>query len=241
LRIRPLLLLIATLALAGCGLSSGEQSSSSGTGAGAQPTEPSLRPPLSRSYAALGASETYGVGAIPHTSGYAYLVARALHAHPYINTGIPGTTVDAGYQSELTDALGRRPRLATVFFGVNDLRAGVDRASFLGDLHDLVATLRQARTQVIIVGVPDVSLLPAVRRQHISGVNTTVASWNRGMRAIARQTGAHYLDLTAFTHTLATHSNYIAPDGLHPSTIGHRRLARIVLNAIHQWHLWSTS
>jgi acyl-CoA thioesterase I len=232
---RCLFALVAVLMLAGCGLASGASGSPT---AGPQPTEPSLRPPLPASYAALGASETYGVGAVPHTDGYAYLVARALHAHPFIDTGIPGTTIDAGYESELTDALEKRPRLATVFFGVNDLRAGVDTSSFLGDLHDLVVTLRQARAQVIIVGVPDVSLLPAVRGQHISGVNTIVASWNTGMQRIARQTGAHYLDLAAFTHTLATHPRYIASDGLHPSTAGHRRLAKIVVAAIQHWQLW---
>src|SRR5947209_7374573 len=97
--------------LAGCGATSSGTPTGTASGAAAQPTEPSLRPPLPHSYASLGASETYGIGAVPHTDGYAYLVARGLHAHPYINTGIPGTTLDAGYESELTNALQKRPAL----------------------------------------------------------------------------------------------------------------------------------
>jgi acyl-CoA thioesterase-1 len=229
------LFFLVVLSLAGCGQSSAGSSPST---AQLQPTEPSLRPPLRHSYAALGASETYGVGAIPHTSGYAYVVAKALHAHPYVDTGIPGTTVNAGYQSELTTALGNRPSLATVFFGVNDLRAGVSRQSFLSDTRDLVETLRQEGAQVIIIGVPDVSLLPAVRRQHIAGVAGIVSSWNGGMQRIARQTGSKYLDLAAFGKEMATHPGYVASDGLHPSTRGHARLAQVVLTAIRRWHLW---
>jgi lysophospholipase L1-like esterase len=229
--------LLAILLLAGCGQSSNSGSSSQ---ARAVPTEPALSPPLRGSYVALGASETYGVGAIPHTQGYAYRVAHALHARKFVDTGIPGTTLNSGYQSELTTALNARPSLCTVFFGVNDFRDGVRRGPFLSDLHDLVVSLRQARAQVLIIGVPDVSLLPAVRRQHISGVHQIVTSWNAGMRRVARQTGAHYLNLDAFATELATHPGYIAEDGLHPSTAGHARLAQIVLRAIQLHHLWRT-
>ena len=51
----------------------------------ATPTEPSLAAPLPGSYAALGASETYGVGAAPHTRGYAYQIAHALRAQQFVD------------------------------------------------------------------------------------------------------------------------------------------------------------
>jgi acyl-CoA thioesterase I len=231
--LRILSLLLAAAMLAGC------SQSGAGTQLSPSPTEPSLLPPLPGTYAALGASETYGVGAVPHASGYAYRVANLLGATHFVDAGVPGTTIDAAYQGELTAALNARPTLCTVFFGVNDLRAGVSRQSFLLDLHDLVATLREARCRVLIVGLPDVSKLPAVTRQHISGVGGVVQSWNAGMRVIARQTQSHFLDLQPYGNEMASHPSLIAGDGLHPSTSGHARLAQIVLNAVRSWNMWT--
>jgi len=235
----PAMLLVLTLLLAACGSSNTDKPSASVSPAAVTSSrEPSLAPPLAGSYAALGASDTYGVGAVPHTAGYAYLVARALHARHFVDAGIPGATVSSGYQSELTAALNTRPSLCTVFFGVNDVRAGVTRADFLRNLHDLVATLRQARAQVLIVGFSDLSQVPAVARAHIGGVSQITAAWNAGMRRIARQTGAHFVDLSRFGAEIARHPNYIAADGLHPSTAGHRRIAQVVIAAIRQAGLW---
>lgn len=206
------------------------------------PTEPTLAPPLPASYAALGASETYGMGAAPHTKGYAYLVAHVLGARHFVDTGIPGTTLDAGYDTELTDALAIRPSLCTVFFGFNDLRSGVQRGPYLRDLRDLVGALRQAHAQVLIIGLPDVSLLPAVRKAQIGGVRAIITSWNSGMATVARRTGAHFLDLSQgqFNAELAAHPNYISSDGLHPSNLGYARLAQIVAAAIRHDGLWRT-
>jgi len=205
------------------------------------PTEPALAPPRAGSYAALGASETYGVGAQPRTSAYAYLVARVLGARRFVNVGIPGTTLDAGYQTELTSALSIRPQLCTVFFGVNDLRAGITRTAFLQDLYDLAATLRSAHAQVLIIGMPDLSHLPAVRSTGIGDLKQISDSWNVGMRQVARETGSHLLDLRQYDGEIATHPEYISADGLHPSNIGYARLAQVVVAAVRQQHLWKGS
>jgi lysophospholipase L1-like esterase len=209
--------------------------------AASQPTPTRSTPILIRShpgtYVALGASETYGVGAQPYTQGYAYRVAKALHARRFLDLGIPGTTLDAGYQSELTRALAVHPALCTVFFGVNDLRAGVTRNNFAQELHDLVATLRRGGAKVVIVGMPNLGLLPAASAFPDAG--TLSAAWNAAMARDARQTGATFLDLSRFSQELASHPGYVAPDGLHPSNQGHARLAQVVVAAIRVHHLWT--
>jgi acyl-CoA thioesterase I len=249
-RLRPLyfsprlpLFLLSSLAIAlGACTATGARSSSPAQRSlavlQATPTEPALAPPLAGSYAALGASETYGVGAEPHTRGYAYLVAMALHTTHFVNEGIPGTTLNAAYQTELTNALSIRPSLATVFFGFNDLTAHVPRAAFLQDLHDLVITLRRARTRVLIIGLPDLAKVPAAAHR-IQKLHKIVMSWNAGMRAVAQQTGGRFLDLRPYAGELAKHREYISADGLHPSNAGHARLAQVVLKAIRANHLWS--
>lgn len=231
--LRPLLLL--AILFTGC---AGSQASGAPVAPTPQPTAPAPARPQPGSYAALGASETYGIGATPTTRGYAYIVSRRLHTRHFVDLGIPGTTLDGGYDTELTGALAARPALCTVFFGVNDLRAGVRRGAFLRDLHDLSVTLRRSGARVLIIGMPDLTLLPAVARLHLHGLNAIVASWNAGMARVARRTGARFLDLRQFDHELATHPQYIAPDGLHPSTSGHARLAAVVLAAIRKDHLW---
>jgi lysophospholipase L1-like esterase len=141
---------------------------------------------------------------------------------------------------ELTNALAIRPILCTVFFGYNDLAAQVTRGSFLTDLHDLAVTLQRARTRVLIVGLPNLALLPAVRRRPLSGiVSVRIASWNAGMRQVARQTGATFLDLSAYSALLAAHPEYISQDGLHPSNAGHAALARVVVGIIRKDNLWT--
>jgi acyl-CoA thioesterase I len=185
-------------------------------------------------YAALGASETYGVGAPSISGGYAYLVRDDLHvaAPDFADVAIPAATLGDAFQTELTNALAIRPNLCTVFFGVNDIRAGVPLAQFRSDLGDLVTTLVRARCRVLVIGVPDVSALPAVRTSGLGDLAGVSRSWNAAIRAVAVAAGAAFLDLGALSAELAAHPEDIAPDGLHPSAAGHARLAALVIAAL---------
>lgn len=236
-----LVLLPLALLLAACGSPSAAPTATPPPTATAAPSTAgrTLAPPLPGSYAALGASETYGMGAQPRSDAYPYQIAHALHATRFVDEGIPGTTLEQGYDTELTNALAIRPSLVTVFFGFNDISQGVSRASFLADLRDLSVTLHRAHAHVLIIGLPDLSLLPAVQRTHLGGVHAIVTSWNSGMASVARQTGASFLDLSAFSARLAAHPNYISPDGLHPSDAGHTALAQTILPAIQRNGLWT--
>jgi acyl-CoA thioesterase-1 len=235
---RTLSLLAPLLLLAsGCGQSS-QPSAVSTVAPPARAPQERVASPSPGAYAALGASETYGTGASPPTRGYAYLVARALHARTFHNTGIPGAPLSGAYQTELSGALAIRPALATVFFGFNDLRTGVSLDAFLHDLRDMVKTLRSTHAQVLVIGLPDLSVLPAVKAV-VPNAHPIVVQWNTGMQKVARDTGAHFLNLDAFTRELIRHPRYIARDGLHPSNLGHARLSQAVLAAIRRDRLWS--
>jgi lysophospholipase L1-like esterase len=102
----------------------------------------------------------------------------------------------------------------------------------------LAVTLRRARAHVLIIGLPDLSVLPAVRKTGIGGVHAIVTSWNAGMAKVARQTGCRFLDLADFTKILKAHPEYISGDGLHPANAGYRALAKVVLTAIRKDRLW---
>lgn len=199
-------------------------------------SSPTATPPVA--YAALGASETWGSGAEPHTRGYAYQVAHALHATRFADEGIPGTTLVDGYRTELRGALAIHPTLASLFFGFNDLAQGVDRASFLHDLRTVVTKLQQHGCRVLIIGLPDLALLPAVQARHIGGLQPIITSWNASMAGVARETHASFLNLAAYSAQLAAHPEYVSADGLHPSNVGHTALAHAVVAAIRKDGLW---
>ena len=76
--------------------------------------------PIEYIYLAFGASDATGVGAVPLTEGYVYLIARELdrrvHGVFLVNLGVPGARIDlikeqasegAGNKSPCGDALDR--------------------------------------------------------------------------------------------------------------------------------------
>ena len=224
-------LLLCLLAASACGdqtatshaaLTPGAPAAASASGTRANP--PHL------AYVALGASETYGVGANPVTNGYAYLLRDDLRlsASAFADVAIPGATLADAYQPELTNALSIQPTVCTVFFGVNDIRAGVPLAQFTSDLTDLVTTLHRAHARVLIVGIPELSDLPALHSFPAADLAAATQQWNAAVHGVATATGSAFLSLTDYSHELATHPEEIALDGLHPSNLGHARLAQVI-------------
>jgi acyl-CoA thioesterase I len=182
----------------------------------------------------LGASETYGIGANPITNGYAYRLRDDLHlsGDAYADVAIPGATLSDAFQTELTNALAIRPSLCTVFFGVNDVRGRIPLAQFKSDLTDLVTTLIRAHAQVMIIGLPQLADLPALRSASSADLATLTEQWNTAIQAVASATGAQYLSLEPFSSELIAHPEEIAGDGLHPSNAGHARLADVIFAAL---------
>ena len=207
--------------------------------AGAVPTSPLPSSAARRiSYAALGASETAGVGAHPLDHGYAYLVHDSLDGSvdAFADTGIPGATLAEAQQTELNRALAIHPTVCTMFFGVNDIRAGVALSDFTAALADSVATLRRTGANVLVIGIPSLSQLPALRYPSRSNLDEMTRDWNEAMRTVAARTGAAFLSLEQFSGEISSHPEYLSPDGLHPSNAGHQRLAEVILAALRSEH-----
>ena len=195
-------------------------------------TPATVRPHLA--YAALGASETFGIGASPVTEGYAYRLRDELGLGPssFADVGIPGATLGAAYETELANALAIQPTVCTVFFGVNDIRAGIPLTRFRSDLTDLVTTLRRAGARVLVIGIPDLTHLPALRSMGGAELVSLAHQWSSAMHEVASATGAAFLDLDGLSGELAAHPEEVAADGLHPSNLGHARLAAAILAAL---------
>jgi len=250
-----LALLVATGLLAGCSgdpdaggpAGNGSPSSRSATTAGGSPSGSSPAGPAGGAevYVAVGASETVGVGADdPATEAWPRVLHdTALPQSRFVDVGVSGSTLQAALAAQLPSALAARPDVVTVWLAVNDAVAGVPVVRYERALTRLVRALRQGGRAVVLVGnVPDLWRLPAYRAclpgsggRPVDGVRcrlpvvparsqvkATVSAFNAAIARVVRSQGARLVDL-AREDDLA---GLTAADGFHPSTQGHREIAR---------------
>ncbi len=186
-------------------------------------------------YAAIGASDAYGVGTgDPDQRSWPTDLRNAFGFNVHlINLGIPGATVAQALQDELPIAQASQPDVITVWLAVNDLIDKVPLGTYTQQLQSLLSALRQNTHARIFVGnVPDLTLLPYFSNDDPVALATQVRQWNRAIAAVCAATGAHLVDLFSQWSELADHPEYISDDGLHPSDLGAQRLAEIFAQAI---------
>lgn len=225
------LVLIALLAVAGCG-------GSAGVGAISPPRptpSPSVAPPVV--YVAIGASDAVGVGADdPNTQGYVPLLIARLPAHSQaLNLGINGNVIHGALSNELPQAIAAHPTLVTVWMVGNDFRGCTPLDAFSADLETLLEQLRtQTHARVFVANLPDMSQLPffqdgapqagaCLQGKSVAQVRAQVMAWNAVIAAAVARHGDVLVDL--FNSDLAAHPNLIYRDGFHPSTAGYQVLA----------------
>jgi lysophospholipase L1-like esterase len=244
---RPLrwtLALLATAVLAGCGA----------TASSAIPGSNIVIPAAGHPdvYAALGTSETAGIGLedLPLRLRFAWpqvFYNEALsRASTYYNFAIPGITTADALQRELPPALSVHPTVATVFFTLDDLVAGVSPAEYQRNLETIVHSLRQQGAMVLIATAPHIDGLPAYNACSGTPAATTTCPLGQGVvlpppaaadaaidvydaviQSVATRESAIIVDLRTQSYDITTHPEYIARDGLHPSALGAEQIAQL--------------
>src|SRR6476620_1103159 len=104
--------------------------------------------PIEYIYLAFGASDATGVGAVPLTDGYVYLIARELdrqmHGVFLVNLGVPGARIDLiKEQARVAKQLGTKADLVTLWTGANDLVNGDDPKEFQQLLRGLLGIVKK--------------------------------------------------------------------------------------------------
>jgi len=198
-------------------------------------------------YAALGASETVGVGTRdPARDAFPQQLFQMLGAGSVLyNFGIPGETTQAALRDELPQALAVRPTLATVWFNVDDLVAGVPAADYESRLDQVVGGLRRAGVaRVLVANTPQLDHLPAysacrpspppgspacplgsARLPPPDQADSLVLAYNAAAARVAARWGARLVDLYAAGEVPDLHPEYVSGDGFHPSTAGAAAIA----------------
>lgn len=200
-------------------------------------------------YAAVGASETVGVGT-PDPLRQAWprvLWKSTLPDAVFYDFGVSGSTVAEALQEQVPAAVAVAPDVVTVWLNVNDLIRRVPVATYQAQLDTTLRALRRGgRTEVLVATVPRLDSLPAYRACYPlvsascpiadslqgaslpspAAVRALVDAYNRAIRAVAARQGAIVVDLAALGDAPAQHPEYVSEDGFHPSAEGARVVAR---------------
>ena len=222
---------------------------SSGSSPAVRPSAGANSSPAPLTYVAMGASETAGVGtAQPERDSFPqHLLARLGRGAVLYDVGIPGETTAAALSDELPAALADRPDLVTVFFNVDDLVAGVSAQDFEARLGQIVGSLRAGgHTRVLVANTPPIDRLPAfvacqagqpacpMKGAAIPSrdqLDALVADYNAAIGRVVAAHGSTLVDLSAACTAIATHPEYLASDGFHPSAAGAAVLAQAFFTA----------
>ena len=187
-------------------------------------------------YLALGASDATGVGALPLTEGYVYLIARELDRQIpgvfLVNLGVPGARIDLiKEQVRVAKQLGTKADLVTLWTGANDLVNGDDPKQFQERLRALLRMVKEAISRSIVVGnLPDLTQLPRFRTSPSPTVTTArIDAFNRVIAEETRSVGGSLVDL----HASPVRDDLVFDvDGFHPNNAGHREIAKQFLQVI---------
>jgi len=186
-------------------------------------------------YLALGASDATGVGALPMTEGYVYLIKRELDTRisgvALLNLGIPGARIDLiKEQTRIAQQVKTRANLITLWTGCNDLVHGDDPAAFQADLRRLLELAKDISPVIVIANLPDLTLLPRFRAEQTATVTMPrIQAFNKAIAEEGKRADARLVDLFAQPVQDALVWDV---DGFHPNDAGHRALARLFLQQI---------
>jgi len=200
-------------------------------------------------YAAVGASETMGLGAdnITTESWPQVLLDSSLPGYRLVNLGLPGATVEDAVLRELPSLLRAEPDIVTVWLNANDILQGVTAGQYERDLAVLLrAITRTGAGQVLVANTPPLDELPAYRACRpdppkdgpfcfLGGslpappeMRALVHRYNEIIKSVVKETGATLIDLHSSAvgaRERGTDAGLVSGDGLHPSTEGHRAVA----------------
>lgn len=234
------MLRIAVLGIVFCGI----LSSCSGTSNSTHTSRPTATPtallptptPLADiTYAAIGASDSFGTGTTdPAHDSWPAVLARGLGKSVHLlDLGIPGATAELAQRDEVPIAVAAQPKIITVLLGVNDIDDGISLSAFRTQLASILAVLEsETPARVFVANLPDLTLFPHFASRDSLALLQEILQWNSTIAQVAREQGAILVDLYSDRAELAQHPEYIASDGLHPSTLGAMRVAAVFADVI---------
>ena len=174
--------------------------------------------PAGSAVLAFGDSVTYGTGAGPGEDWPTLLAAAT--GWRVVNAGVPGDTADAGKARirELLEA--HKPALVIVEIGGNDFLRRRPAAVVKEDVRSIVRQSKVAGVQVVLVAVPELSLLGALTRRPDDAALYAEVGRDEQVPVIA----------DVFSEILGKPE--LCADQIHPNAAGYRRMAEGIAGAL---------
>ncbi|HNN47178.1 MAG: arylesterase [Rhodocyclaceae bacterium] len=172
---------------------------------------------------AFGDSVTYGTGAGPGEDWPTLLSAAT--GWRVVNAGVPGDTADAGKARirELLEA--HKPALVIVEIGGNDFLRRRPAAVVKEDVRSIVRQSKVAGVQVVLVAVPELSLLGALTRRPDDAALYAEIGRDEQVPVIA----------DVFSEILGKPE--LCADQIHPNAAGYRKMAEGIAAALRRFGL----
>ena len=180
-------------------------------------------------FAALGDSATHGIGDRVDGAwrGWARLLADAIGADndvSFCNLAVPGATVSEVVAHQLDDALAHAPHLASLVVGINDTRRSTwDAGRVRDELLGCADRLTGAGAQLLTVRFHDHGRVFHLPKPLARPLRRRIESLNAAYDEVVARYGGIRVDLAACPDVYQR--EFWSVDRLHPSELGHRRLA----------------
>ncbi len=197
--------------------------------------------PLARPirYAALGASDTVGLGTEDqaHQNWTARIAAQLPADTVYERFAQSGITLYESAATQVPKAIAFKPTLVSMWLVVNDVLRAVPLPIYRQELSATLNRLtRETDAQIVLLNVPDLAyLLPANAKPQTRAQMSGVARvWNAALADTVRPYGRRVLIVDLFAPSAAArqHLDWISGDGFHPSAAGYEQIANGVVVAI---------
>ena len=179
--------------------------------------------PAGSTVLAFDDSVTYGTGAQPGEDWPTLLAAAS--GWKIINAGVPGDTADAGKERIRGLLEAQRPALVIVEIGGNDFLRRRPAAVVKEDVQSIVRQWKVAGVQVVLVAVPELSLLGALTRRPDDAALYAEIGRDEQVPVIA----------DVFSEILGKPE--LCADQIHPNAAGYRKMAEGIAAALRRFGL----
>lgn len=170
-----------------------------------------------------------------------------------INSGIGGNTTTMARARFEKDVLAHHPAVVVLQFGINDSAVDVWKKppataprvpleDYRKNLREMVQTLKQQNTRVILMTPNPISWTDALRKLYNTapyvlddpdGMNVNLRHYADAVRQLAKEEGTGLIDIyTEFKNADAMPKHkpgWLSKDGMHPDDPGHRLVARFLM------------